>query len=81
MTVHQPVVFPNPVKQSVTVRHNDISISGAIELVNSQGKVLLVYKAGSRELDLSQFPSGVYMLRLFDNNNLPYRLLKVIKVD
>ncbi|WP_372934787.1 YCF48-related protein [Mariniphaga sediminis] len=66
-------IYPNPTEQFVTVKcSNPISY---IELINLQGIVLI--KSDNLELDMSEFPSGVYLVKVFFNKEFITR--KIIK--
>ena len=66
-------IYPNPTEQFVTIKcSNPVSY---IELRNLQGIVLI--KSDNLELDMSEFPSGVYIVKVFFNKEFVTR--KIIK--
>ncbi len=66
-------IYPNPTEQFVTIKcSNPVSY---IELRNLQGIVLI--KSHNLELDMSEFPSGVYIVKVFLNKEFVTR--KIIK--
>ncbi len=62
-------VFPNPTNSHVIVKMDNLSNSPAmINLLNINGQLLhienLDYSSGTFEMDLSDFPSGIYMIHV-----------------
>lgn len=63
------VVFPNPARNSVNVIYDaDMNVKN-IGIYNLIGKMVSVYKVGntSAKLDVDNLPSGIYFIRLFNN--------------
>jgi hypothetical protein len=59
-------VFPNPANNRLFVESD---VAGTIEIINSQGQVLLKDKAtkGLSEYDISSFQTGIYFVILHNN--------------
>jgi len=59
-------VFPNPVYNRLFVESD---VVGTIEIINSQGQVLLKDKAtkGINQYDISSFQKGIYFVILHNN--------------
>jgi len=70
-------VFPNPTNNILTIQNNEV-LTG-IEIVNISGQVLYASKFDMTEvkLDLSDYSSGVYFVRITSNEKR--KLIKVIK--
>jgi hypothetical protein len=77
-------VFPQPAKNSLNIEvklnNNEINTS---DLYNSQGKILLsnVLNKNSENinLDVSQFKSGIYFIKVHSKNNLYTKKVQIIK--
>ena len=77
-------IYPNPTKNLLNVSIDDNSIGEIqLELTDISGKV--IYTSGiinpqqqqSLRLDLQTYPTGIYVLKVFNNNNsFVYRVLK-----
>ena len=78
---HFVSIFPNPSYQKITVTFED-PFSGDIYLYNMLGvpiQQILLQGTCTQHIDLSDFPSGLYILKLTTENQLPlYR--KIIKL-
>jgi hypothetical protein len=70
-------VFPNPVNNRFFVESD---VAGTIEIINSQGQVLLKNKAtkGLNEYDTSSFQTGLYFFIL--HNNQVVITKKILKI-
>ena len=77
-------VFPQPAKNSLNIQvklnNNEINI---LDLYNSQGKILLsnVLNKNSENinLDVSQFKSGIYFIKVHSKNNLYTKKVQIIR--
>jgi hypothetical protein len=77
-------VFPQPAKNSLNIQvklnNNEIN---TLDLYNSQGKILLsnVLNKNSENinLDVSQFKSGIYFIKVHSKNNLYTKKVQIIK--
>lgn len=64
-------IFPNPSKGIFNVEHSG---EGKMEVYDYTGRMILnFYSEGKTEIDLSQYDSGVYLVRL---GNETYRIIK-----
>jgi len=70
------VIYPNPSKNTIHIRGIDAENS-IIKLYNMEGKELL--NISSSTLDISLFPSGIYMLKIFEKGSSLPSIHKVIK--
>ncbi len=70
-------VYPNPVKDKLTIRlpsHEKVSV----KLMDSQGRELLTERfKGALEIDIQDYPKGMYVLRLFTKDEVV--VTKIIK--
>jgi hypothetical protein len=66
-------VYPNPTSSTIDVQQ-EFSVAKVYDL---SGKELL--KSNSKTIDLSELPSSVYLLRLYDNSNKVLGATKVVK--
>ncbi len=66
-------IYPNPAKEFVVVKRPDLLNISRIEVYNMLGLKVVTQKADpdntSNRVDLLDLAKGVYMLRIFDNNN------------
>jgi hypothetical protein len=70
------VVYPNPNDGSFTVYISDISEGSKIEVTDTNGR--LVYSAATSEnIQLSELPSGFYILTLYSSNEVQTRKIIV----
>lgn len=77
-------VFPQPVKNSlnIQVKLNNSEIN-TLHLYNSQGKILSSNVLNKNDeninLDVSQFKSGIYFIKVHSKNNLYTKKVQIIK--
>lgn len=71
-------VFPNPVNSTLTFR-SPIEKFNRIQVYNVSGIKLLDLKPTSNELDFSNFPIGMYLIKIKDHQELEVGSIKVIK--
>jgi hypothetical protein len=71
-------VYPNPVKDHFVVL-NSVILNASIEVYNLSGELLYNREQQSNkiEIDLSDFPSGVYILRVYNEESS--KVMKIIK--
>lgn len=71
-------VFPNPFKESLTIRTNEPS---TLQLLDLQGKVLVeaLLSAGENRINLPDVPEGVYIVTTSGHSSKAMRYYKVIK--
>jgi len=67
-------IYPNPTSSTIEVQQ-EFSVAKVYDL---SGKELL--KSNSKTIDLSELPSSVYLLRLYDNSNKILGTTKVVKL-
>lgn len=73
-------VYPNPVKQQLTVELNGLVAADArIEVLDMTGRILRSHRAsaGSNILETSALPAGMYLVRYRDS--MHHTMIKVIK--
>lgn len=58
-------LYPNPVKEILNIENPDLKIKN-LELLNSEGKIILQKAVNQKEiaLDFNPFPKGIYYLKL-----------------
>lgn len=62
------ILFPNPASEIVNVRF-DNSISGVVEILDLVGRVMVTKEIeNDTAFTVSDFPSGVYLVKVTDNN-------------
>ncbi len=66
-------IYPNPTSSSIEVQQ-EFSVAKVYSIT---GQVLL--KSNSKTIDLSELPSSVYILRLYDNSNKVLGTSKVVR--
>lgn len=77
-------VFPNPTNGMVNVQltmNNEQLFGGEIQLLDMYGKLLNRWEmsGNDRQLDLSSYAAGVYMLKLRNSQNSSESVVKVVK--
>lgn len=63
------VIYPNPARNSIQVRNK--TDNQTVEIIDINGKVLI--KTMTRSIDISNLPDGIYLLRLFDYEEVIYQ--------
>ena len=58
------IIYPNPVKDQLTLRFDDGSEPESVELYDLAGRLVGTKPNGLESIDLSAMPSGMYMLRV-----------------
>ncbi len=77
-------VFPNPTRQAVRLRIANYAIpDGGLtaQLYDANGQLLRLFTVSTleSEIDLEQYPSATYQLRVMDNKTL-LKTFKIVKV-
>ena len=72
-------IYPNPVKNTLTVETLQTPVNGTLSLFNIGGQELLTQKVTSSktQLDMTRFATGVYTIRLMNNDRVEVR--KIVK--
>ncbi len=75
-------ISPNPTKDFVFVKTSSIK-EFKLKVVDVAGKIIFTKKncIGYEKIDLSQFPSGVYLLSILNNSETIDSKVKCIKID
>jgi hypothetical protein len=77
-----PVIYPNPGDGRFSIRFGEVKTSVRYDIINSTGKYLRSGFADGRDeisVDISQFPSGLYMVVIYDGESVRtvrYNLIK-----
>lgn len=71
-------VYPNPIVNTITIENTDIQ--GRIEICTLAGQVIMnsILPANKSSIDLSEISSGLYVLRVFQQDNV-VNTFKIIK--
>ena len=74
-------VFPNPTSDFVLIQFNELVENSGYTLFNLTGKVLEseLLTSTSTKLDLKNYASGQYILKLTKNSTQPLQTFKIIK--
>ncbi len=73
-------VYPNPVKNKVTVKSTDRLQNATIRLMNVLGQTLIDFKDQSDTeftMDISQYPHGIYFIEIYETYKS--RRVKIVK--
>lgn len=64
-------VFPNPSSNLITISLDDSKLIQRIVVFNSKGNVVISnsYNTNTTTLDISNFPTGLYMIKITDGNS------------
>jgi hypothetical protein len=76
-------IYPNPVKNILTVTLNEITAKASVSITNEQGSVLIkseniLNNKSSLVMDVSQLTAGIYFLNLQTTKG--YQTLKFLKL-
>ena len=71
-------LYPNPVKDHLTLRFDDGDEPESVELYDLAGRLVGTKSNGLESIDMGAMPSGVYMLRITMKNGMNY-YEKIIK--
>lgn len=71
-------VYPNPVKDNLTINADNMR---RIIIINTMGQVVYDHevKSDSEEINMSQYESGVYMVRITTDNGMTTQRVTVVK--
>ena len=71
-------LYPNPVKDHLTLRFDDGSEPESVELYDLAGRLVGTKPNGMESIDMSAMPSGMYLLRVTmkDGTNYHEKILK-----
>lgn len=72
-SINDFTIYPNPTSNNITIRMNQGQYHGC-ELYNLQGKLIL--ETNDATLDISEYPSGVYFIKVNQTNNTLYKVIK-----
>lgn len=61
-------IYPNSAKDRIQIQNK--TQEQTVEILNINGKVLLM--AHDNSIDISQLPTGIYLLRLYDYEEVIY---------
>lgn len=77
--VQQIVVYPNPVKNTLTIEN--IQGSNQLQLMDTNGKIIYMEQTGSDKIQIpmNNFSSGNYIIRILKNDNIVHRQVIVKK--
>ena len=67
VTLH---VYPNPAQSVIQLEGIDMQLGTTVEIQNSYGKTVAFFNQPQAELDVSKLPSGVYFLRVLNDNTI-----------
>jgi hypothetical protein len=69
--------FPNPVKEKLYIVTSDRNVNIHMKIINTVGVVIKECNLEKQEIDLSEFPTGIYFLKL--QNGSEQKIFKFIK--
>jgi len=80
VTLNETILFPNPANKTVTI--TSLNSVQSIHIYNALGSEVLTMNsinANSQQIDISNFPSGIYLVKVLDspNNISVKRLVKL----
>jgi len=74
---HNIIIFPNPVTDIFFIDYENTGIDKVL-IVNFAGITVLEFRNGS-QINISQLPEGLYLVKIFDNNNICLATRKIVK--
>ncbi len=66
-------LYPNPVTDKIIIKNSDNIKIESVSLIDLRGQLLLNYKKGVDEIDLSAFPSGMYFIKFAHEDGVETR--------
>ena len=73
-------VYPNPTSDFVVVHFDENNLNAHIQLFDLAGKKLKESVANTdTQMNMTEYPGGTYLLKLFDDNFHPVQTFKIIK--
>lgn len=71
-------IYPNPTRDNVTIKADDMK---RITIVNTMGQVIYDQEvmSDSEDINMSQYESGVYMIRITTDNGVATQRITVVK--
>ncbi len=73
------IIFPNPFKDSISIKYNNKNADDIIEVYTSNGQVIKRMSGIIDEINLSNFPDGIYFISIYSKNSGKL-LRKVVKI-
>jgi hypothetical protein len=70
---HPFTLYPNPVKDQLSLRFDDGVEPESVELYDLTGRWVSTKRNGLKNIDLNAISSGVYMLRITTTDGKTYR--------
>jgi len=80
-TMETVSIFPNPVTNQLTVALAEPENKTELVITNSMGQQVLqcFLTQAESNIDVSVFPSGIYIVAIFRNNGMPSAIKKIVK--
>jgi len=72
----QVIISPNPASHTVELLHAPENVSW--EVLNTAGQ--LIKKGQGTRMSIGDMPHGIYFIRLYDRNGIPFKYEKLIKI-
>jgi hypothetical protein len=63
-------VFPNPTQSEITIQGKGLIFNKEIELYNLSGKLILKQKPINCQINLSEIPIGIYLLKISETKTI-----------
>ncbi len=77
-SIENILVFPNPVENYCTIAITNGETIKSIQIINSLGQIVCLSASTNFQIDLSEYPSGVYFIKVTTNNQYVF-IKKTIK--
>lgn len=68
LNLNSIVLTPNPTNGLFSISNSSNFIIDAIEIIDFSGKKIINQRSNNKEIDLSSFESGIYILKLYSGN-------------
>lgn len=75
---HKISTFPNPTKNFINIDATGLVIQ-KVEIYNLVGAKLMTYSNNIKSIDISEFNTGVYLLKIYDSSGTPVKSVRVVK--
>ncbi|MFA9389061.1 MAG: PKD domain-containing protein [Prolixibacteraceae bacterium] len=76
-------IYPNPTAGILTIETTELMDNAMVEVLTLNGKLMATYSYSelNHTLDLSQYVSGIYYLRIYNSDKMTYQKISYLKME